>query len=387
MRSLLNRLKPGGGRRPGALGGASQGGSKTKPKSLLGRAAGSVGKATGRASRAVGSKLFRIRPGASASSSGGGGKPGGKGKNRLSGGGSGGGSGSSPSLDLGVVWTGAGKAGRLVGRGVGALFGRLRKRRKPDAEDDAFDPDSTYEIGIDGEVVNGKHTDAELGRIAEQARKDAAKRAKKLAKKRAKQTGQADPEWPNVDVDEVPLPPVQGPQEPGPQDWPSYDVDDYAPKAEQRRPERPERSLPVERDHDPPPSLPVSPPPHREAPRSTSTNTKHGGKPVTAAKITQQASPSGISAANYAHHIKTNPEGRATGWEEAADHARRDAVEFDGKADKKIAAAEEFERTGNQVAAAESREQAAQLREDASTCRTIATGYQDEAGKEASSAG
>lgn len=141
-----------------------------------------------------------------------------------------------------------------------------------------------------------------------------------------------------------------------------------------------------ERDHDPPRSPPASPPPHREASSSTSTNTKHGGKPVSAAKITQQASPSGISAANYAHHITTTPDGRATGWSEAADDARGDAAEFDQKADKKIAAAEEFERTGNQAAAAKCREEGAQLREDASTCRTIAAGYQDEAAKEASSA-
>lgn len=103
-------------------------------------------------------------------------------------------------------------------------------------------------------------------------------------------------------------------------------------------------------------------------------------------KITQTKASSGVSASDYTHHITTTPEGRATGWGEAADHARRDAVEFDGKADRKIAAAEEFERTGNQAAAAESREEAAQLREDASTCRTIASGYQDEANKEAASA-
>src|SRR3546814_19829512 len=54
---------------------------------------------------------------------------------------------------LGVVWTGAGKAGRLIGRGVGALFGRLRKRgpsEDGDGDEDDFDPKSTYEVGIAG---------------------------------------------------------------------------------------------------------------------------------------------------------------------------------------------------------------------------------------------
>lgn len=375
VRSMLSRLKPGGrrpgsssgattGGRPGRSGGSSQSGPKAKTGSRLGRAAA----ATRRAARTVGTKLG-IRPKTpSPSGAGGSSRPKGKGGKKPAGG-----SGNSVTPD--AVLSGADKAGRLLGRGLLALLEPLRglrRRKKSDPVDD-FDPNSTYEIGIEGEVVNGKHTDSELGEVA--------KRARKLAKKRRKDAP-PPPVWPNVDVDEVPLPPVHGPDP-----WPDYDVDAYAPKSEQRQPKQ---SLPPKRDHDPPPSPPVSPPPHREnrreAPRITSANT--GGNPVTqqTPKITQQAAPSGVSAANYTHHITTTPSGRATGWGEAADHARRDAVTFDEKADRKNQAAEEFERTGNQAAAAEARQDAAQFRQDASTCRTIAAGYQTEANKEASSA-
>jgi hypothetical protein len=369
MRSLLSRLKPGGGRRPassggspggrpGRLGGASQSGGKPKPGSLLSRAARSVGRTTGKASRAVGSKLFRIRP-ATSSSGGSSTKPNGKGKKKPSGGG---GSGDSSGLDLGVVWAGAGKAGKLLGRGMGALFGRLRHRKKTEPGDD-FDKDSTYEIGIEGEVIDGKHTDAELGRIAAQARKDAAKRAKKLAKQRAKQEKQ--PQWPTAEPDDG---------------WPNADPDAVAdvPAPAHPAPAAREPKTPGKRDRDPPPSPPASPPSHREtpreAPRITSTNTKHGGNKMA------------VSAENYAHHIKTTPAGRASGWEDAADHARRDADSFKEKADAKIRAAEAFEKTGNKAAADECRTDAAKFREDESSCRTIAAGYQAEANKESSSA-
>lgn len=393
MRSMLSRLKPGAGRRPGSSGSTSPSGAKPKTGGLLGRAARSVGKATGKASRAVGSKLFRIRPNTSPGGGGGSSKPSGRGKNKPPGGGSGGGGGkpgAGSSLDLGVVWTGLGASGRLVGRGVGALYGRWKKRKKTDTEDD-FDPDSTYEIGIDGEVIDGKHTDAELGEIANRVKQEAAKRALKLAKKRAKEAKKAakeTPEWPNLDIDDVPETPAPvAPQvmQPPPDYEPDLDdYDDYDDAAD--------RSLPTERDHDPPTSPPSSPASHRETrreePRITSTNTTHGGNAVTqqTPKITQQATPSGISASNYKHHITTTPDGRATGWGEAADHARRDSVTFDQKADKKIAAAEEFERTGNLTAADDCRMKAAELRQDASTCSTIAGGYQDEANKEATSA-
>jgi hypothetical protein len=255
-------------------------------------------------------------------------------------------------LSLAGVRKRAGKAGRLVGQGVGALFGRLRKRRKKTDPADDFDKDSTYEIGIEGEVIDGKHTDAELGRIAEQARRDAAKRAKKLAKQRAKQAKQPAPQWPNLDVDEVPLPPVQGPQ----QEWPDYDIDDYAPKSEQQPPER---SLPAERDRDPPPSPAVSPPPHRETageePRITSANTKHGGTMKSADSYVQMIDDS-------------TPTTIAATCEEAAEQARRDATEKEEEAKNLRREADAFDSltgAGNKTAAQKLYHEAANAEADA----------------------
>lgn len=93
-----------------------------------------------------------------------------------------------------------------------------------------------------------------------------------------------------------------------------------------------------------------------------------------------------ISAENYAHHIQTTPDGRATGWDKAADHARSDAAEFARKADKKTASAAEFRRTGNAAAASEADLEAAALRADERACYTIAAGYQEEASREGTSA-
>jgi hypothetical protein len=251
------------------------------------------------------------------------------------------------------------KARRLVGRRLSALFGR-RRNRKTDPVDD-FDKGSTYEIGIEGEVVNGKHTDAELGRIAEQARKDAAKRAKKLAKQRAKQEKQPDPppEWPNV--------------EPHDGSWPVTEPEDgVAPPTA-----APTRELPAERDHAPPPSPPVSPPPHREprreAPRITSTNTRHGGKKMA------------VDATKY-NDLVTNANSRRQGWQDASDAFRRDANELDEKAKEHDRAAQAFKSTGNLAAAEEREEQARQLRDDANTCRTLASKMQEKANEEAAPA-
>lgn len=368
MRSLLSRLTPGGGRRPGPSGGASGGrpgkpggaspaGGKTKPGSLLGRAARSVGTAAGRASRAVGSKLFGIRPTASPGGAGGSGK----GKKKPPGG-------SKPSqtdLDLGVVWRGLGGAGKLLGRGIGmtalTLLAPFRRDKTPKDQDDDFDKSKTWEAGIDGEVIDGKHTDPELGRIAKQAKKEAKRRAKEA------------PVWPNVDVDNMPLPPVQGPQQ-----WPDYDVDDYAPESEQRPPER---SSPPKRTHDPPAEKPVSPPasppPHREkpreAPRFTSTNTKHGGSKMA------------VDAMKYQDMV-TNAVSRTQGWQAAADAFRRDAEELDEKAKEHDRAAELFKHTGNHAAAEDSAEQARKLRDDANSCRTYAAKYQEKANAEPNAA-
>lgn len=366
MRSMLSRLKPGGGRgrttpggasggRPGKPGGASQGGARPKPGSLLGRAARSVRKATGKASRAVGSKLFGIRPAAPS----GGGKPTGKGKKKPPGGGKP----SQSDLDLGIVWRGLGGAGKLLGRGVGVtaltLLAPFRREKKPQVQDD-FDPSKTYEAGIDGEVVDGKHLDPELGRIAKRARQEAKKRAK------------AQPVWPNVDVDEV-LPPVQGPQ----QEWPDYDVDDYAPKTE--RPP-PKRSLPAERRHDPraKPSSGGDAPLIctggfvRRNPEPTGTS-KHGGKPMA------------VSPTKY-NDLITNANTRQQGWQGAADAFRRDSGELDEKAKEHDEAARIFKATGNHAAAEEREDDARKLRDDARTCMTYAAKMQEKANSEASAA-
>lgn len=319
MRSLLNRLKPGGGRRPGASGGASPGGSKTKPKSLLGRAASSVRNATKRASRAAASKLFRVRPGASSPSGGGRTKkPKGKGKDTSSGGSRG----KDAPLDLGVVWTGAGKAGRLVGRGIGALFGRLRKRGPAEDEDD-FDPDDTFEVGIDGTKVNGELRDDDV---------EEAKARAKARRKAEKKAAKAAPVWPNVDVDEVAPPPPP----PTPDAWPDYDVDAYAPKSEQHPPQPPAtRSLPDARDHDPPtPSPSVSPPSHREksreTPRITSANTKHGGTMKSAdayVEMIDNSTPTSLARSCEGAAEQARADSREK--EEDAKNLRREAATFD----------------------------------------------------------
>lgn len=358
MRSLLTRLKPGGGRRPGSTGGASGGrpgkpggaspsGSKTKAGSLLRRAARSVKTATGKASRAAASKLFGIRPSATPTGSGGSGKPKGKGKKKP-----GGKPGKDKTLRLGAVWTGAGKAGRLVGCGLSAIFEPFRGLRTKNPLD-GLDPSTKWEVGIEGTVIDGTHVDPKLGEIAARAKKDAGKRARQLAKKRGKQAKQPEPapEWPNVDVDEVPLPPVQGPQQ-----WPDYDVDDYTPKTEGP----PKRSLPTERDHDPPGSRPPPPrkyvpPPHREAPLVTSANTKNGGTMK--------------SADTYVEMIdNSTPATVATTCEQAAEQARRDAAEKEEDAKKLRHQAETFDSLvgiGNKAAAQKLREEAGKCEQDA----------------------
>lgn len=371
LRSMLSRLKPAAGRRPAASGGASPGGAKTKPRSLFGRAASSVGRVTGRASRAVGSTLFRVRPGASSSTRpSGSSKPSGKGKP------SGGGKGKEASLDLGLVWTGAGKAGKLVGRGVGSLYRRWKNRTRADKDDD-FDPDSTYEIGIEGEVVNGKHTDAELGEVAKRARKLAKKRAK-AAKKKAEEDAKKAPEWPNLDVDDVVPPAEQGPQ-PAQQQEPEYPPDyepdigdeDYDDHDEHAA----EQSLPAGQDHDPPPSPPVSPPSHRETtgetPRITSTNT--GGTAMS------------VSPTMFNELITSAPT-RREGWQVGADAFRRKAAEFDENAKDHDNAARALRTAGALADAEVSEETARKLRDDANTCTTYAGKLQEKANAEASPA-
>lgn len=360
---MMSRLKPGGrrpgsttggalGGRPGRPGGTSPRGSKTPPKSRLGRAAN----ATGRAARAVGTKLFGIRPKTtSPSRPGGSRKPNSKGKTKAPGGPSR----SDSTLDLGVVWTGAGKAGRLVGRGIGALFGRLRRRGTEESGDD-LGFEKSYEIGIEGEVVDGVHTDSELGEIAEQVKKDAAKRARKLAKKRAREAKEKPPEWPNV--------------EPHDGSWPAEEPEDgVAPPADP-----PARSLPAEQDYHPPPShsrppppRKYIPPPHHEAPRITSANT--GGRAMS------------VSPTKY-NDLITNATSRHQGWQAAADAFRRDSAELDEKAKEHDEAARIFRATGNQAAAEEREDEARKLRDDGRTCMTYAARMQEKANEETAAA-
>lgn len=359
MRSLLSRLKPGGGRRstspgassggrPGKPGGSSSGGAKTTSRSLLGRAARSVGKATGRASRAVGSKLFGTRPSASSSSSGGGSsKTKSKSKKKTSGGSDG------SAVDVDAVLSGADKVGRLLGKGLLAIFEPLRglrglrwpKKRKHPLDD----PSTTWEAGIEGTVINGKHVDPELGRIAERTARakaarvaETAQRARKLAKKRAQQH-----------ATEASAPKPAGDTAGSPQET--------------------DRSSPAKRDHDPPPSPPVSPRSHREAtgrkPHITSANTTHGGKTMA------------VETTKY-NNLVTNAASRRQGWQDASDAFRRDANELDEKAKEHDAAAQVFRDTGNVAAAEEREEQARQLRDDANTCRTYASKMQEKANAE-----
>lgn len=335
MRSLLSRLTPGGGRRPGPSGGASGGrpgkpggasptGGKTKPGSLLGRAARSVGTAAGRASRAVGSKLFGIRPTASPGGAGGSGK----GKKKPPGG-------SKPSqtdLDLGVVWRGLGGAGKLLGRGIGmtalTLLAPFRRDKTPKDQDDDFDKSKTWEAGIDGEVIDGKHTDPELGRIAKQAKKEAKRRAKE-----ARAVAEPPPEWPNV--------------EPHDGAWPVAEPEDGT---------VPTQSLPDKRDHDPPPQRPADRP-RTEKPRATSTNTMitHGGT---------------MSAADqYVEMIdRSTPTTYASSCLEAAAQARRDAARKEEEGKKLRREAETFAAlpgAANQKMAQDLQAEAAQCEEDA----------------------
>ncbi len=263
------------------------------------------------------------------------------------------------------MWTGAGKAGRLLGRGAGALLSSLRRRQRA-TQDDGFDPSKPYEIGIDGEVIDGQHTDTELGEIAKRARKEAAKRARQIAKKRAKDA-KAGPQWPNVDVDEVAPPPPPPP----PDAWPDYDVDAYAPESERHPPTEPKRSLPAEQDHAPPPSSPSHRGKPREKPRITSTNT--GGKTMS------------VSPMKY-NDLVTNANTRRQGWQDAADAFRRDADDFDEKAKGHDEAARIFKGAGNLAAAEEREHEARKLRDDANTCRTYASKMQEKANAEASAA-
>lgn len=159
-----------------------------------------------------------------------------------------------------------------------------------------------------------------------------------------------EPEWPNVDVDDIPdLPPPQRPppREPDPAPWPDYDVDDYAPKSEQRPPMQ---SLPVERGREPLPP-PVSPPPNRKTYRTTHT---HGGTMK--------------SADTYVQMIdNSTPASYSTTCREAAEQARRDAATKEEDAKKLRLEASDFDTligVGNKEAAQKLRAEAANCEQD-----------------------
>lgn len=274
---------------------------------------------------------------------------------------------------LAAIRSGAGQAGRAIGRGLSALYGQFRKRGPADGDDD-FDLDGTYEVGVDGTKINGKLQDEDVteARARANAREKAAKKAAKTA-----------PVWPNVDVDELPAPPPPPPPPANPDAWPDYDVDDYAPKSE-RRP--PKQSLPAEQDHAPPPPptrqnydpappRPVSPPSHREksrkTPRITSTNT--GGKAMS------------VSPNKY-NDLVTNATSRQQGWQAAADAFRRDSADLDAKAKEHDEAARIFKATGNHAAAEDREDEARKLRDDGRTCMTYAAKMQEKANEETAAA-
>lgn len=326
MRSLLGRLKPGGGRRPGSAGGASggrlgkpagasSGGSRTKPGSLLGRTASSVRNASRKASRAAASKLFRIRPAASSSGGRGSSKPSGKGK---------------PSDGPGVA-----DSARKKAHGIRGLVGDIAEAiTEPTA--------GMTKDGFNTVKVRGNRDLTRPG------------------------TG---PSWPTVDQDEfkpVPAPPVRTELDPEPE-WPAEDPDEVPPS------QSPKQSLPVERDHDPPPSPPVSPPSHREkpgeTPRITSTNTTHGGKPVST-NVT--SAPSSSAADTYVQMIdRSTPTSYASTCQDAAAQARRDSAAKEEDATRLRREAEDFAaRTGagNQRTARNLFAESAKCDEDAKDC-------------------
>jgi len=405
MRSLLSRLKPGGPRRPGGSGGrsgtaaeASPGGRAPKTGSLLDRATRSIRRARRKPSP-------ETRPGSPAAATKSRKTKGTTGKKKAPGGRK---RQNDQTLDLDTVKTGVGKARRLVG----AFLKRFRRGKNTDAlempemtdEDrealagrhlhrpgkaascmlcngfDAFDGSQTYEIGIDGEVINGQHVDPELGEIAARRQKREAKRARKLEKRRAKEAERAakeqpewpatepDDGWPSADPDEAPAPPGPGLVPPALDDDPMDDFGEW--------PDPPTRSLPPdERHHDPPPSPPASPPSHREtrreAPRITSANT--GGKAMA------------VSPTMY-NDLITSAVTRREGWEAAAAAFRRNATELEEKSKDHDAAARALKMAGDLAAAEEREEQARQLRDDANTCTTYAGKYQEKANTEQSPA-
>lgn len=332
MRSLLNRLKPGGGRRPGGSGSTSPSGAKRKPGGLLGRVARPVGKATGKTSRTVGSKLTRGRPGDSLGSRRRSSNPTGKGRHN-------------PGGPAGAVRHTAGAVARFFGFGAEVVRDALS---------------DTTEAGSKDSCTTTVRGNRHLTRPG---------------------TG---PSWPKVDQDEVhpvPPPPVRTALDPV---WPADDLDeglppDYKPDLDDYddHDDAAEQSSQDERGPDPPASPPASPSSHRETrgeePRVTSANTKHGGKPMA-------VSP------DMHNDLITSAATRQEGWQAGADAFRRDANRFEQAAKDHDAAAGAFRSTGNITAAERQEDDARRMRADEQTCRVFASKLQEKANTEPSAA-
>ena len=86
------------------------------------------------------------------------------------------------------------------------------------------------------------------------------------------------------------------------------------------------------------------------------------------------------------HDLVTSASTRRQGWQDASDAFRRNSGELDEKAKEHDAAARALKMAGDQKAAEEHEEKARQLRDDAGTCLTYASKYQEKANAEQSPA-
>lgn len=91
-------------------------------------------------------------------------------------------------------------------------------------------------------------------------------------------------------------------------------------------------------------------------------------------------------SATMHNDLITSASSRREGWQNAADAFRRNASELDEKAKEHDAAARALKMAGDLAAAEEREEQARQLRDDANTCSTYASKYQEKANTEQSPA-
>jgi hypothetical protein len=85
-----------------------------------------------------------------------------------------------------------------------------------------------------------------------------------------------------------------------------------------------------------------------------------------------------VSPDKYRQLVTSAPS-RASGWQAAADAARRDSADFNEEAKQHDEAAAVFRQSGNLPAAEESEEMARKLREDANSCLQYAAQFQEKA--------